>query len=683
MSRILVLLAAAPVLFAQCEPALAVREVLEKAVAETAGRPYTESRRLRHGTYQKALQQHPHDYFLLRAALRATDDEKEALEWARAQREKHPDLPVHALIYARALEGRDTPESIRMIETILAGHPDFAQAHLALAEIRRWGKFKDDARAKRHLEAFFQTCPAPLDAAPLRTLSLAGTSEQMAAVAAAVRRRITQTEPHLMADVYEALWNLEFRATPPAEHDALRSRILEDLARLEQVPGRDSLRWLRVLQGGYRVAGNLERTERITQEILDLHPKSETAKSELRERWTKAHPYPAGKGKAEQAAWAREAAQQFEQWHRIWPEDSLLYSEWFSAMLSIPETPAEVIGRMGMRLVQLYNADPTWYSFPPVGYRVANAFLKNGVNVALVPDLVEKATVLAERRDRATLADDRVPDDFRQRVLEGMEGRRIERARVLLTYCAKTNDLDQARTIESDLAAITPAEERTKAGLLEVRAQAAEVLGRKLDALFLYRAALAARSKAPSAEDPLKENIERLWKELGGTSAAYALLFDKAKVSEAAGLRWEQPKKPLPPFRVPDLNGTTWTLDALKGKVVLINLWATWCGPCRAEHPAFQKLFDELKARPDVSVISFNIDDHAGQVAPYMKENKYTFPVLLARELVEQVLDTIAIPQNWFLNRNGKLEAVQVGYGGEAGWREQILAKLEEIAKAQ
>lgn len=252
----------------------------------------------------------------------------------------------------------------------------------------------------------------------------------------------------------------------------------------------------------------------------------------------------------------------------------------------------------------------------------------------------------------------------------------------MLEVNVRAKNPDQAKAIEADLATLEPADARAKSNLLERRAQAAEVLGRKLDALVLYRAALAIRPKAPAFTDPLKENIERLRKELGGTPAAYAFLLDRTKPSEATDFRWEKPRKPVPAFSVFDLNGKTWTLDGLRGKVVLINVWATWCGPCRAEHPAFQRLHDELKTRPDISVISFNVDDDIGKVAPYIQQHEYTFPVLFAREVVDQALESIAIPQNWFLNRNGELEAVQVGYCAEPDWRDQMLAKIEEIVKA-
>lgn len=678
-----VVLALAPPLLAQCEPAAAVMEILEEAAGQTAGLPYRQGRQTELAILRKGLGQHPQDYFLLRRLLRAMD-EAEALEWARTLRERHPDEPVHALIHAEALEGRNTGEALQILDSIFARHPGLSRAHLVAARIRRTPTFRDEALAARHSAAFFDACPAPLEPVALRALASAGPKERMAAVAGNVRRRIAEAPQRLMADVYEALWNLEFRAAPPSDHPALRRRILDDLSRLEPAGRRDSLRWLAFLQRGYQLAASRGRAEEISNEILQKFPKSEIGKSILRERWHAAHPFPAGKGEKAAEAWAREAARQYEQWRRLWPEDSLLCYEWFGALVRIPETPAELIGRIGEELVELYHRAPDWHGSPPLEFRVAEAFLQRGVRLERVPELLDEGVALAEKRDREQLARDVLPEDFRKIVAEGMEERRIERARLLLEWCAKTGRRGRAAAVDAELAAMQPSSARLKSRLLETRGLAAETEGRRLDALFFYRAALGASGHSQARADLLRGRMQRLWRELGGTDAASALLLDKPGPVEASTLRWQEPPaRPLPPFRLTDLQGNVWTLDALKGKVALIHVWASWCGPCRAEHPEFQKLYDELKTRTDVAVLSFNVDEQAGQAAPYMEKNRYSFPVLLAREVVDQVLDTVAIPQNWFLNREGRIVAVQIGYSGEPGWREQILARLGEIAAAK
>ena len=115
------------------------------------------------------------------------------------------------------------------------------------------------------------------------------------------------------------------------------------------------------------------------------------------------------------------------------------------------------------------------------------------------------------------------------------------------------------------------------------------------------------------------------------------------------------------------------------GKVVLINLWATWCGPCNAELPQLQKLYDQAKGRPDLQILTFNIDEDLGLVEPFVKEKGYTFPVVPAYSYVVNLLNGYAIPQNWVLSPKGDWEWTQVGYGSDDAWVKDMLAKLDAV----
>jgi peroxiredoxin len=86
---------------------------------------------------------------------------------------------------------------------------------------------------------------------------------------------------------------------------------------------------------------------------------------------------------------------------------------------------------------------------------------------------------------------------------------------------------------------------------------------------------------------------------------------------------------PAPDFTFPDLNGKVVSLSDYKGKVVFINIWATWCLPCREEMPSMQKLYDQFKGEA-FEILAVSIDS-AGRkaVAPFMRELNLTFPALL------------------------------------------------------
>lgn len=117
--------------------------------------------------------------------------------------------------------------------------------------------------------------------------------------------------------------------------------------------------------------------------------------------------------------------------------------------------------------------------------------------------------------------------------------------------------------------------------------------------------------------------------------------------------------------------------------MLLINLWATWCGPCMDELPHLQKLYERTRDRTDIQVLTFNVDSDLGLVAPFMKEKGYTFPVLTAYDLVMGLLDTgLAIPQNWLVDATGTWRSTRLGFNPSAtDWEGEMLRRLEGMKK--
>lgn len=230
-------------------------------------------------------------------------------------------------------------------------------------------------------------------------------------------------------------------------------------------------------------------------------------------------------------------------------------------------------------------------------------------------------------------------------------------------------------------------DDKDESGYWLRRARLAAIEGQRQDALGYYQLALRTRPKPPFYErgklqDNLSDEAHVLWTKLGGTEVAWrawsqpATLADAAKFDEA---RWEKPSKTLPTFELADLSGKTWSIQSLNGKVVLINLWATWCGECIAELPQLQQLYEKAKGRSDIQILTFNIDEDLGQVGPFMKEKGYTFPVIPALSYVDNVLPQIGIPQSWVIDTKGQWEWTQVGYGSDDAWVKDMLAKLDAV----
>ena len=89
-----------------------------------------------------------------------------------------------------------------------------------------------------------------------------------------------------------------------------------------------------------------------------------------------------------------------------------------------------------------------------------------------------------------------------------------------------------------------------------------------------------------------------------------------------------KPGEPAPNFRLRDMNGRIVALSDLRGKVVLLNFWATWCGPCRVEMPAMERLYRAYD-RKDFEILAVSTDAQGVAVTrPFQQENKLTFPIL-------------------------------------------------------
>jgi peroxiredoxin len=112
-------------------------------------------------------------------------------------------------------------------------------------------------------------------------------------------------------------------------------------------------------------------------------------------------------------------------------------------------------------------------------------------------------------------------------------------------------------------------------------------------------------------------------------------------------------------FTLSDLQGKTWHLRELRGKVVLVNFWATWCPPCRKEMPDLQALYDKYKEQGFV-VLSIS-DEEAAKVSPFVTERKISYPVLLdPGRKVNEAFVVEGIPKSLVYDREGKLVAQSI-----------------------
>ena len=135
-------------------------------------------------------------------------------------------------------------------------------------------------------------------------------------------------------------------------------------------------------------------------------------------------------------------------------------------------------------------------------------------------------------------------------------------------------------------------------------------------------------------------------------------------------------------FKLKDLNGDEISLASLRGKVVFLNIWATWCAPCREEMPSIESLYNDFKYNKDFVVLAVSQDTNAAAVAPFVKQNHLGFTVLLdPRNEVGEHYGVDGIPETFIIGPDGRIVAHHVG---PYDWANaDIREALEELIKSK
>jgi len=135
--------------------------------------------------------------------------------------------------------------------------------------------------------------------------------------------------------------------------------------------------------------------------------------------------------------------------------------------------------------------------------------------------------------------------------------------------------------------------------------------------------------------------------------------------------------KAIPTFTMKSVTGKSYTNKSLKGKVVVLDFWATWCAPCVAASPTMQKLYAKY-ADKGLVVLGSNITDTVAGVKAYAKKHGYTYPFTQGNEAFAKSLGISSIPVFMFIDKKGVVQKVDTGFNAEtspAEW-EATITKL-------
>ncbi|MBI3333218.1 MAG: TlpA family protein disulfide reductase [Candidatus Omnitrophica bacterium] len=161
--------------------------------------------------------------------------------------------------------------------------------------------------------------------------------------------------------------------------------------------------------------------------------------------------------------------------------------------------------------------------------------------------------------------------------------------------------------------------------------------------------------------------------------AALILCFS-FEIAQAAGAAppSNADRKPAPDFQLAGLNGKPLSLSALKGKVVLLDFWATWCPPCRAEIPHFKELYAAYKGK-GLEMVGLAVSDKAETVKEFVRSNGVPYPIAVSSAQAEQAYGGIrGIPTTFLIDKQGRIAEKYVGYQEKQVFESRIQALLEE-----
>ena len=196
-----------------------------------------------------------------------------------------------------------------------------------------------------------------------------------------------------------------------------------------------------------------------------------------------------------------------------------------------------------------------------------------------------------------------------------------------------------------------------------------------------------------SAQEPQKpQSRKAVWLAMGAVAFALGLIWVAPGIeqhqdeSATPGSSADYPGEPEDgqaagkvaklDFTLKDMHGVDVHLASFKGKVILLNFWATWCGPCRAEIPALVELQQEYK--DDLVILGFSVDDTAEKLLPYAAEFKMNYPVLVGngREDVQEAFGPLfGIPVSVIIGRDGVIAKKHSGIAT----KEQIEREIKTL----
>jgi AhpC/TSA family len=594
----------APSLAAQrnaiCSPSPQVRAALDKVPSrQRADQSEYEFLEARRSAFDALMRQYPGDVFIERAYIRSMDypefEHSKVIADYKSLHEQKPDDAEISYLYGTTLVGRDTPQSIKLFTSALEKAPDFPWPHLAFVAIYSSPNFLDQTQAVSHEKSFLAACPAALEGyGALRDLNDADLIRQRAPQLRQILE--ARTDPDALG-AYQTLWALEFKAHPASEYDALRKQVAADVVRLRALNLQDLRQWWSALEEGYKLTNDQKQSDWANNESANRFPSPWQLPAH--DQWLKAHPRPNDDAPFDQRqAYNRELLKQTNDWIKQRPNSIYIWYSRLDPVEELGEVPAAEVEQCVDKILELAQADA---GPEPVDsdtrFTLAEALYKRKLEPGRQVEMAQKGLQQLAREAKQPTYDlyaskKDIDDQNFYRAYQRAEGLfyeadgyvRLNQPKkaqaaladfdtALLALKSEINDKDDRRRSYSAQESL----------YWTAMARLAQSENQKLDAMAYYESALLDRLEsgslpAPGDKDDLGDSAHQLWASLGGSNDGWNAWYGRraSALASQSHLTWETAQDPLPPFQLTDMQGKTWQLADLKGKVVFLNFWAAW-----------------------------------------------------------------------------------------------------------
>jgi len=187
------------------------------------------------------------------------------------------------------------------------------------------------------------------------------------------------------------------------------------------------------------------------------------------------------------------------------------------------------------------------------------------------------------------------------------------------------------------------------------------------------------------------QDTRALWGEMGGTEEGWSAFSAVPPLPAGVPsgypgisfLPWLSLDYQLPETSLPSPGSHIWTNKDFVGKTTYVYLWASWCGPCWTTLPAIQTLYDTIKDRSDIQLITLSADENLTKLSTFMKEKRYTFPVMVGKSYVHRLLPNAVMGQTWIVSKTGsiRLQRTAMNFGGVSrALVDEAIYKLTQVS---